>query len=179
MQQRSAATLRSDNLRSRLRRHAGDAAGGSIHFSWFFVFLLFFSHSDFFFAFSFLSLARRWPAGRALLLVAELASTPAVQLASQRAARLCNGAQRPPSLSAITFSDVRCLLFCASSGPARTTQLGWSCFTRIELLQFPQRSIYTPPFLPSTSKKQRMNPATRHSKDYSFASWHDSGDESV
>merc|ERR1712078_613872 len=65
-----------------------------------------------FFAFSFLSLARRWPAGRALLLVAELASTPAVQLASQRAARLCNGAQRPPSLSAITFSDVRCLLFC-------------------------------------------------------------------
>jgi len=49
VQPRSAATLRSDNLRSRLRRHAGDAAGGSIHFSWFFVFLLFFSHSEFFF----------------------------------------------------------------------------------------------------------------------------------
>jgi len=56
VQPRSAATLRSDKLRSRLRRHAGDAAGGSIHFSWFFVFLLFFSHSDFFLPFRFFPL---------------------------------------------------------------------------------------------------------------------------
>merc|ERR1712118_579982 len=105
VQPRSAATLRSDNLRSRLRRHAGDAAGGSIHFSWFFAFLI----RTFFLPFRFFPLrgAGQLAAHSCLLLSWPLRR---LCLASQRAARLCNGAQRPPSLSAITFSDVRCLL---------------------------------------------------------------------